>query len=227
MCNVGDLLSVIFLHLKWTLCVDTHLMTTYNTPRYIIPLGCSFSTGMIATDGSTTCYTPVPPCTDNDPVSAGYTRDECVDTVITQGPGGVTELDRILRECLQYEPGSLLYMGVSYAMLRMQVRQSNVTSVFRIFMPEQVVLYVGPVGGAVDSVVLMHVRVFRLFTLPREVGVNGHNGKRKAKDTRVEYMSDDATTEHTGRVNSRQHGNHTSEKVSSTFHDSNTLRHRR
>jgi hypothetical protein len=210
----------------------------YNTPRYARLLDSDFSSS-------------------SDACNSGLTPIQCMDRIIPQGPPGLDALDLVMRESLQCEPGSHLHLGVSYALLRMQVRHFRITKNFRIFMPDLMILYVEPVcvaGGldtliakptdvyegcsevqseisspGVDNLALMHVRVFRFLTIPRE-SLDKHSGKRKAK--RIDYASDDSDHSMFQKappaINSSlvHEQNQTSVKVSSTFQTSNTLRQR-
>jgi hypothetical protein len=151
---------------------------------------------------------------------SGLTQVQCMDRIIPQGPAGLDALDLVMRESLQCEPGSPLHLGVSYALLRMQVRHFQITKTYRIFMPDLMILYVQPVfitGGLGETPVrsfaesedlsniresiteglsdiaegvmanvdaLMHVRVFRFLTIPRD-SVDNQGGKRKAKRIRI------------------------------------------
>lgn len=170
-----------------------------NTPRYALLLDTDYD-GIEKNE-------PIP-----DPERGGLTKIPCADTVVAQGVGGDRVLDKILRECLQYEHGSTLFLGVSYNLLRTAVVQSKITRMFRIFVPGQVVIYVQPIhmptikpGGvqavgdalevqdrSVDSL-YMRVRIFRFLTLPQDTdGNHDQNGKRKAKHAHVEYESDES-----------------------------------
>ena len=187
-------------------------MVSYNTPRFALPFGMY-------------CYTSIQPTIEpghHDPRGSSSPPVPCVDTVITQGPGGVDALDKVLREGLQYEPGSTLYMGVQYAMLRMEVRKSCITHKFIVYMPEHMVLYVQPVPGSAS---LLHVRVERFLVTPCDRVGGDSRGKRKVQNTQVGYDSDESDTTEPG-AKGYHCVNHTSEKVLSTPHVNNTLRQR-
>ena len=182
-----------------------------------------------------------PPC---DPASGGLTKIACADTVIAQGVGGDSALDNLIRESLQYERGSTLCLGVSYSQIRAAVVQSKITKMVRIFLPEQVVVYVQPIKQSVANAESMgatgeeqqhldgpgvctyiRVRVFRFLTLPQDRG-SDEGCKRKATHTRVEYASDESDTDMgTKRAGVYRDSNSSHAKPSKTHH-SNTLRHR-
>jgi hypothetical protein len=127
--------------------------------------------------------------TDPDAVGVGVTKTKCVDTVVMQGVDGAHAMDEILRECLQYERGSKLHICVAYRLLRIQVMKEAIAKTERVFMPDLMILYVGPasapghyvqnikdgVGGIAHA--FMQVRVYRFFFNP--TGLSPKTTKRK------------------------------------------------
>jgi hypothetical protein len=120
---------------------------------------------------------------------------------------------------------------------------------FRIFVPDQVVIYVQPVyrkqlakpevkrvaGEALEApeqpgpCLYMRVRVFRFLSLPQDLVGNKDTGrKRKSKNTHVEYESDESDTgKDMGHTDVIQNKNHSSGKSLSMHHTNGTLRHRK
>jgi hypothetical protein len=142
----------------------------------------------------------------DDAVCVGCTKTKFVDTVVIQGFDGAHAMDDILRECLQYERGSRLHLCVAYRLLRLQVMKEAIVATHRVFMPDLMILYVGPVGvpetnqesalhcappetnhphyvqhskNGVDSIAhaFMRVRVFRFIVAP--TGLSPKTNKRK------------------------------------------------
>jgi hypothetical protein len=108
----------------------------------------------------------------------GTTKQLVVDTVVSQGVTGAEALDRIIRTCLQHEPGAALYVSVAYSQLRLGILTETVVSTRRVFLPDQMTLYVEPMDGAKR----IRVQVFRSIICPDEPVHSAFN-KRKADDT--------------------------------------------
>lgn len=117
-------------------------------------------------------------------VGSGIDATLRVDNVITQGLDGAHAMDRLMRDCLQCEPGARLHVCVAYTLLRMEVMRGAIIKKERVFMPDHMILYVEPSGIPVDRFqvgkcqVFMRVRVFRFLVIP--MGISRDCAKRKA-----------------------------------------------
>jgi hypothetical protein len=102
------------------------------------------------------------------------------DAVITQGCDGVQSLDRIMRDCLHNERGSTLQMCVAYRLLRMDMMRHTVTGQCRVYMPDQMTLYVQscatPCATTEPPATSISVKVFRYVLIP-----SSDSEKRKIK----------------------------------------------
>jgi hypothetical protein len=136
--------------------------------------------------------------TDPDAVSVGATKTKCVDTVVMQGFDGAHAMDEILRECLQYERGSRLHLCVAYRLLRIQIMKEAIAKTERVFLPDLMILYVGPAGvpghcvqireDEVGSIThaFMRVRVFRFIFTPTDLPLKTTKRKSESEYTNNE-----------------------------------------
>ena len=72
--------------------------------------------------------------------------------MITQGDAGVKALDRVVRGFLQLQPGAELKLCVDYRLLRLNVLQQGITGSFRVFLFDQMTLYIKPCDGDQDII---------------------------------------------------------------------------
>ena len=144
----------------------------------------------------------------------GLDANKRVDAVISQGVEGAHAMDKLMRDCLQCEPGARMHVCVAYTLLRVEVMRNAITMKERVFMPDHMILFVEP--APVPAICVSHgmshaymrVRVFRFLLIP--TGVSRDSAKRKAGNV----SSDDE--DHT----------HTSDKVFPSSMRNKTLRHR-
>jgi hypothetical protein len=143
-----------------------------------------------------------------------------VDTVITQGLDGVKKLDRIMRDCLHNEDGSTLQVCVAYRLLRMDLMRHEVTGQCRIYMPDQMTLYVQSCDASCvtnERTNSINVKVIRFVFVPS-------SSKRKMKgDEPHDEPGSDSDSEHCQSPTHVQ----VSEKRRFVSQTSNTLRHRK
>lgn len=147
-----------------------------------------------------------------------------VDTVITQGSDGVKSLDRIMRDCLHNENGSTLQVCVAYRLLRMEVMRCAVTRQCRVYMPDQMTLYVQSCATPCDTndrVNSIHVKVIRFVLLPssekRKIQSDESPGEPRIQ---TDASSDPDSCQSPTPI-------HVSVKRRLPSHTSNTLRHRK
>lgn len=150
---------------------------------------------------------------DNNGSSAVVNSTKCTDAVITQGYDGAHAMEKLMRDCLQCEPGARLQICVAYTLLRVQVMRGSITQKERVFMPDHMVLYVEPSGVPGGhpqpgvSQAFMRVRVFRFLVIP--MGVSRTSAKRKAGG---ESTDSDDDAEMTSACNS-SHKPHTNKTL--------------
>jgi hypothetical protein len=149
-----------------------------------------------------------------------------VDTVITQGYDGVKSLDRIMRDCLHNENGSTLQVCVAYKLLRMDVMRHAVTGQCRVYMPDQMTLYVQSCAtpcGTNERETSISVKVFRFVLIPSSDSEKRKMKRDESRDgsrIQTELWSDSDSV----HCQSPAHI-HVSEKRRFVSQTSNTLRH--
>ncbi|KAJ1467074.1 hypothetical protein T484DRAFT_1756140 [Baffinella frigidus] len=155
--------------------------------------------------------------------SAGVNSTKRIDAVLTQGSDGAHAMDKLMRDCLQCEPGARLHICVAYTLLRMQVMRGSITQKERVFMPDHMILYVEPSGAPVGPIqpemsrAFMRVRVFRFLVIPS--GISRASAKRKAGN---ESTDSDDDAEMTSGLNP----SHTAHTNKTLPHTNKTLRNR-
>ena len=92
----------------------------------------------------------------------GFCRQVELDTVIPQGFLGVQTLETALRKCMGNEPGTILYLGVSYTILKLELIQEAISSPRRVYLPGCMSLTVEPNKDCQ----FLRVRVIRMLVSP-------------------------------------------------------------